>query len=113
MAHSKTIRGLSKHNVSRLAWREVKATEDVHHRLGEVRRAIDTPVGAFIEIDLGFGLLQGPSILTTLQNLDEINRENDEKRSPRRFRPSRRRQRVTGKRARRAIHAITRSRRSS
>jgi hypothetical protein len=108
MGRTKEIRGLSKRNVARLAWRELKTTQDVHHLLNQVRRAVTEPASKFVNEELGFGSLLGPSIIATLQDLSEINRANQDSRFPR-SRMSKRRERVTGKRARRAIHAILRS----
>lgn len=109
MARVKTIQGLSQRNITPLAWREMKTTEDVHDLLSQVRRATNEATARFVSEELGFGSLLGPSIITTLQQLDEINRANLEKRPPR-LTVSSRRQRVTGERARRAIHSIVGSR---
>lgn len=113
MAHTTTTASWNKRTVSRLAWREAKATEDAHKRLGVERRASEDPWGAFVAVDLGFGLLQGPNILATMQDLDSINRRNREAlRGPKRRRPKPS-DRVTGKRARRAIHQMLRLNRAS
>lgn len=113
MARMTTMAGMDKRTVSRMAWREAKTTEDAHKRLGVERRASVEPWGGFVAVDLGFGLLQGPNILATMQDLDSINRRNREAlNGPKRRRPKRS-DRVTGKRARRAIHQMLRLRRAS
>jgi hypothetical protein len=108
MGRAKTIQGLTKRNVARVAWREAKTTEDAHKRLGIERRASERPWDGFVSFDLGFGKLAGPSIIATLQDLDEINRANDEKRFPKLYR-TRRKIRVTGGRARSAMRPRIRS----
>lgn len=114
MARTTTMVGWNKRTVSRLAWRETKATEDASKRLGVERRASEDPWGKFIAEDLGFGLLQGPNILATLLDLEDINRRNlDTLKGPKLRRKQKRSVRVTGKRARRAIHEVLRGRRSS
>lgn len=116
MARTTSERGWNKRTVSRLAWRETKATEDAHKRLGVERRASEDPWDSFVEIDLGFGLLQGPNILATMFDLEEINRRNAETlHGPKRRSKlkAKRTVRVTGKRARRAIHQMLRLRRSA
>jgi len=72
-ANAKESHSWNRRQVARLAWREAKATADVHHSLGEIRRAVDYPPGYFIEVELGFGLGEGPSIIATMQDLDRIN----------------------------------------
>lgn len=116
MARTANERNWNKKTVSRLAWRETKATEDAHKHLGDERRGSIDPWGSFVAVDLGFGLLQGPNILATMFDLDEINRRNLEMLNgpKRRTKPKAKRTvRVTGKRARRAIHQILRQRRSA
>jgi len=115
MARTTSERDWNKRTVSRLAWREAKATEDAHKRLGVERRASEDPWGSFVAVDLGFGLLQGPNILATMLDLEDINRRNLEALHPtHRSKPKPKRTvRVTGKRARRAIHQMLRLRRSA
>jgi hypothetical protein len=74
MAHANAERNWNRRQVARLAWREAKATADVHHLLGETRRAVDNPSGYFINVELGFGIDEGPSIVATMQDLDRINK---------------------------------------
>lgn len=107
-------RGWNKRTVSRLAWREAKATEDAHKRLGVERRGSEDPWGSFVAVDLGFGLLQGPNIIVTMQDLESINRRNlATLKGPKRRPKPKRTDRVTGKRARRAIHQMLGHRRAS
>ncbi len=73
MAHTNTDEW-DRRQVAALAWREAKATADVHHLLGEVCRAMDSPPASFINEELGFGFGEGPSIISTLQDLDRTNK---------------------------------------
>lgn len=62
--------------LKRAAWREHKETLDVQGRLGETQRAADYPPGRFVVEELGFGFLEGPSLMATMQDLRKINRRN-------------------------------------
>lgn len=109
-------RGWNKKTVSQLAWREAKTTEDIGKRLGVERRGSADAWGSFVAVDLGFGLLQGPNIIATMLDLDDINRRNREiLHGPKRAKKQKpkRTQRVTGRRARRAMHQVLRNRRAS
>jgi hypothetical protein len=94
----------NRRTAAELAWREAKETADVHCLLGEVRRGTVRPPAGFVAVELGFGLLEGPSIITTMQDLERTNRahRNQLARAAR----AERRQRMTGARAKRAIRAL-------
>lgn len=99
-----TRHGWNRRTAAELAWRESKETADVHHLLGEVRRGTVRPPAGFVATELGFGALEGPSIISTMQDLDRINRAHRHELA--RATKTERRRRMTGARVQRAVRAI-------
>jgi hypothetical protein len=95
--------GWNRQTAAELAWREAKASADVHHLLGEVCRGTVRPPAGFVAVELGFGLLEGPSIIATMQDLDKTNRAH-KRQLAKGGRPAR--PRMTGARAQRAVRAL-------
>jgi hypothetical protein len=101
----------NRQTAAELAWREAKATADVHHLLGEVQRGTVRPPAGFVAIELGFGMLEGPSIISTMQDLDKTNRRN--RRQLAETERKVKRPRMTGARAQRAVRALVKTARMS
>lgn len=60
---------LSKRALANAAWLEWKVATDYSTGLGEVARATPHPPGGFVEIGLGFGFGEGPSLMATLDSM--------------------------------------------
>ena len=103
----------NRRTAAELAWREAKETADVHHLLGEVQRGTVRPPAGFVAVELGFGLLQGPSIVTTMQDLEKTNRRNRRllEQTERGEKPKR--PRMTGALAQKAVRALVADARAS